>query len=244
MKFVLETRSLTKRFGAREVLADVSLALPAGTITVLLGENGAGKSTLLKLALGVLRPCAGRIEVCGRDPRKAATRRSIGFVPDRPDCYAWMTPRELFRFLAPQYPTWSPRRLSEAVERLGVPMETRFADLSRGEGAKSMLAAALAQAPALLLLDEPFAGLDPLARDELLRAFLECCAPDETTALIATHDLDVAARVADRVALLADGRIEVAGRMNDVLGAGDDPDQVPARLKRLFEADENGRIPA
>ena len=225
MKPILEAVALGQRFGRREVLADLSLTLPPGTITVLLGSNGAGKSTFLRLALGLLRPSAGSVSVCGHDPcRGNVARRSIGFVPDRPDVYGWMTGQELFRFLAPQYPTWNGELAFELAEHMGVPLATRFARLSRGEGTKCMLAAALATSPPLLLLDEPFAGLDPLARDEVLAAFLATLSTETTTTLLATHDLDVASRVADRIALLENGRVQVR------------PNDAPAGLKELYRS--------
>ena len=245
MNSILEAEELTKRFRRRVVLADVTLGLVPGSVTVLLGPNGAGKSTFLRLALGLLKPNGGTMRVLGRDPRRGKhVRQNVGFVPDRPDAYRWMTPCDLFRFLEPQYERWSRRKALALTERLRVPMETPFADLSRGEGTKCMFTAAVAHEPPLLLLDEPFAGLDPLVREEVLRAFLETMAEGGTTALVATHDLDVAARVADRIALLAHGRIELFGTVGEVLDTAHEPADVPAGLKQLLEESRDGRIPA
>ena len=245
MKNLLETCNLAKRFGRRGVLFDVSLTLPRGSITALLGPNGAGKSTLLRLAMGLLKPSDGLVRTLGEDPCRGKTvRRSVGFVPDEPDAYDWMTPTELFGFLEPQYPTWHPPRVAAMVERLRIPMDTRFSALSKGAKMKCMLVAAMAPGPQLLLLDEPFAGLDPLAREELLRAFLETMPRGGTTALVATHDLDVAARVADRVALLADGRLEVCGPIDEVLESDGEPRRVPEALRGLFDGHDERRIPA
>ena len=206
---MFRARGVTKSFGRKRVLDGLDLELAAGTVTALLGENGAGKSTLFKLALGVLKADAGSLVVAGFDPigEPRALRRAVGYVPDKPDVYDWMTLRDLFRFLRPQYPTWDEQRAEALAQSLRIPTRTKFKSLSRGEGMKAMLAAALAPRPKLLLLDEPFAGLDPLVREEVLRGVLGELRGGDHTVLVATHDLDVVARIADRVAILADGRI-------------------------------------
>ena len=232
MSEVFMVEGLCKRFGRREVLRGLDLRVEPGTVTVLLGENGAGKSTLLRLAQGTLKPDAGRVLVLGRDPLREATavRRGIGFVPDVPDAPEWMTPRDLLRFLAPHYPTFDRAHAAALAERLRVPLTTRFRALSRGEGMKAMLVAALAHRPALLLLDEPFAGLDPLAREEVLAGVIESLREERRTVLCTTHDLDVAARIADRIAILAHGRISTHGTVAAVLGK-EEPVQIPAALR-------------
>ena len=199
---------LVKRFRKNRVLDQVDFAPEAGQVTVLLGRNGAGKSTLMKLALGVLKPDGGTLTVCGLDPVKKArdVRRAIGYVPDKPDVYLWMTPGDLFRFLQPQYPTWNRDTVERLSEQLEVPMKTKFRSLSRGEGMKAMLVAAMAHEPELLLLDEPFAGLDPIVREEVLRGVIGEL--KGRTVLCTTHDLDVASRIADAVAILDQGKIE------------------------------------
>jgi ABC-2 type transport system ATP-binding protein len=202
----LSTQGLTKRFGRNAVLTGVDFEAREGSVTVLLGRNGAGKSTLMKLALGVLKADEGTLSVCGLDPvtRPRDVRRIVGYVPDKPDVYNWMTPRDLYRFLKPQYPGWSDENAQRYVEELDVPMKRRFKALSRGEGMKAMLVAALAIRPKLLL-DEPFAGLDAIVREEVLRGVIE--ALSGITVLCTTHDLDVASRIADHVAVLDRGVI-------------------------------------
>jgi ABC-2 type transport system ATP-binding protein len=224
-------QGVSKRFGKRVVLDNLDFALVPGQVTVLLGRNGAGKSTLLRLCLGVLKPEKGRVEVCGHDPVRHAkrVRQLVGYVPDKPDVYDWMTPRELLNFLRPQYPTWNPDRAKRVAEQLSVPMDSPFKALSRGEGMKAMLMAALAPDPALLLLDEPFAGLDPVAREEVLKGVIRA---GEQTILCATHDLDVAARIADRVAVLSKGKIAAHGPAEEVVGAGG---RAPERMKEILE---------
>jgi ABC-2 type transport system ATP-binding protein len=207
---------LLKKRGDRPVLQAVDLELHAGSITVLLGPNGSGKTTLLRSILGLVRPDAGSIRVLDLPPygRRAksstlrAARREIGFVPDVPDVPSWMSARDLFRFLRPQYPDWNDERAERVARDLGLDLDRPFAALSRGEGTRAMLAAALAPAPCLCLFDEPFSGVDPLGREALLRAFLSEARLEDGAALITTHDLEVAARIADRIVVLRDGRLE------------------------------------
>ena len=196
-------------YGRREVLRGVSLDVPEGSTTVLLGGNGEGKTTLLRLGLGVLAARRGSVRILGLDPVKKAraVRERVGFVPATPDVYGWMKVPDLFRFLAAHYPTWSAARAAALAKALDVPVDRAFKHLSRGQGMKAMLAAALAPDPEVLLLDEPFAGLDPLVREEVLRQVITAVGDRPRTVLCVTHDLDVAARIADRIALMAGGRI-------------------------------------
>jgi len=223
---------ISMRFGKRQVLSGLDFTLQPGCVTVLLGRNGAGKSTFFRLALGMLKPGAGSLTVCDLSPLKKAraVRQRIGYVPDKPDVYDWMTPRELYRFLAPQYPTWNEDVVARTAAQLGVPLDARFGGLSRGEGMKAMLVAALAPQPPLLLLDEPFAGLDPVAREDVLKGVIRA---DEHTVLCSTHDLDVAARIADRVAILSGGKIAAHGPVDEILGT--EAGRAPERMKALLE---------
>ena len=230
---------LTHRFKKEAALSDVSFALPPGTITVLLGENGAGKSTLLKLLLGLLKPTEGRVHVLGEDPvtKGRFVRERTGFVPDAPDAPKWMTPRELYRFLDPQYPRWDAELVARLVERFSLPADTPLKSLSRGQAAKAMLVAALAPRPDVLLFDEAFSGLDPVARKELLSGFLEELRLEEVCVLLATHDLELAARVADRILVLAGGRIRAEGTLEEVFPDFETvekalPDELYGLLKR------------
>ena len=234
MEKVLSYHDVELRFGKKTVLEKLDLDVEAGAVTVMLGTNGVGKSTLLRLALGVLKPQRGTVRVFGRDPVRAARtlRQNIGYVPDVPDVWGWMTVREFYRFLAPQYRDWCAARAKRLAERLELPLETRFRALSRGQGMKAMLVAALAHDPDLLLLDEPFGGLDPLAREELLAGVLSELRTGEHTILLTTHELELAARCADRVAIVHEGRIELAGSLDDLLGP--EAHRVPEELHNLL----------
>jgi ABC-2 type transport system ATP-binding protein len=137
---------------------------------------------------------------------------------------------DLFRFLAAHYPTWSAPRAQQLIKALDVPLDRAFKHLSRGEGMKAMLAAALAPDPEVLLLDEPFAGLDPLVREEVLRQVIAAVGDRPRTVLCITHDLDVAARIADRVALMSGGRITKEGPASEFTAAREEA-PTPASLR-------------
>ena len=172
-------------------------------------------------------------------------RRAIGFVPSVPDAYGWMTVQDLFKFLKPQYPGWDQAKGLDLIERLEVPLSQRFADMSRGEGMKAMLCAALAPDPRILLLDEPFAGLDPLVREEVLSSVLGELQDGRRTILCATHDLDVAARIADRVVLLRQGRCAAHDTLEGILGDRE-PNRIAQRLQGVLKEtfrDEEVELP-
>jgi ABC-2 type transport system ATP-binding protein len=234
----LAAKGLTMRFRRRVVLDRLDWEVAPGTTTVLLGENGAGKSTLFRLALGLLEPQEGAVEVLARSPRRepTAVRRLVGYVPSEPDAYPWMTVLDLFRFLSAHHPRWSHERARSLAASLDVPTDVRFRHLSRGQGMKAMLAAALAPDPEVLLLDEPFAGLDPMVRDDVLRGVLGGLRDGRRTVVCATHELDAAARIADRVAILARGRIAKEGTLADVLGTDEEPADAPRRLHDVLAA--------
>ncbi len=233
---VLCAAGLTKSYGRTTVLKSLDFELQPGEVTVLLGANATGKSTLMRLALGTLESNAGTLEVLGRDPirQQGEVLQRVGYVPSVPDVYDWMRPDDLFRFLRPQYLTWNESLCTELSERLQLPGGTTFGKMSRGQGMKTMLVAALAHQPELLLLDEPFAGLDPLVRDEVLHGVISTLRAEACTVLCATHDLEITSRIADRVAILADGRISRHGPLEAILAT---QNPIPVGLKEALLAD-------
>lgn len=236
-----------KAFRRSPVLRGLDLEVEPGSCTVLLGRNGTGKSTLMRLALGVLRPSAGQFCVAGLDPARQpdAMRQRVGYVPDRPDAPRWMTVARLFEFAAAHYPTWNRATARELTDQFDVPTDTRLGDMSLGQSMKAMMALALAAEPRVLLLDEPFAGLDPVVREDVLRAVIGALRDGERTVLCATHELDIAARIADRVAVLEDGLIATHGALAEVLGERDegmDTAAAPQGLQRVMAAHARGRV--
>ena len=205
----IEAKGVAYAFGRRRVLHGLDLALAAGSTTVLLGANGAGKTTLLRLLCGLLKPAEGCVAVLGIDPVRERDRLSarLGFVPDAPDAWPWMTAEELGRFLAAHHPRWDEALAKDLRASMRVPANRRLRDMSRGEATKAMLATTLAHQPEVLLLDEPFGGLDPIAHEEILECVVRSLEVGTRTVLVSTHDLDVAARLGDQVAVLSNGRI-------------------------------------
>ena len=149
--------------------------------------------------------------------------------------------RELLRFERAHYGTWDDAEAERLVTVLEVPDDIELRAMSRGQATKAMLCLALAHRPALLLLDEPFSGIDPVARDEVLRAVISALDGAQRTVLCATHELDVAARIADRVAILRDGRIARHGALAEILDCGDEADAAPRRLAEEFAAATQGQ---
>lgn len=206
---VIATRGLTCRFGRNQVLRGVDLEVPEGSVTALLGRNGEGKSTLLRILIGFLPQDAGDARVLDLDPRRKGPelRSRVGYVPERLELPPWMSIADHLRFLRPFYPTWNDDEVARLVDRLGLDPSARIRDLSKGFRTKHLLLCALAHEPRLLLLDEPFSGLDPVLRGDVMGAVLDHLREDGRTVVLVSHSLVDVERVADRVALLDQGRI-------------------------------------
>ncbi len=224
-EIVLLAHEVEKRFGERRVLNGVDWEVPRGSIVGLLGRNAAGKTTLLKLVLGLLRADHGQIELLGEDPWEFsdATKARIGYVPQEYHPYPWMTPREVLDYIAAFYPHWDALLIDELIHRWQLDTDQPTKDLSVGQRQKLGLLAALGNRPELLILDEPAASLDPAARRAFLELILEVVSEGERTVIFSTHILSDLERVADRVAILRDGRIVY----------DDELDSLKDRVKRM-----------
>lgn len=168
---VITIQSMSKSFGKRKILEDVSLTVAPGQTFAFLGRNGAGKSTTIRMLLGLLRPDAGQIRVLGLDPATDAIeiRRRVGYLAEDQVMFGWMRVEELIAFTAPFYPTWDVAWARELSQRFELPMQTRVKNLSKGQNVRVGLLLALAHRPRLVILDDPTLGLDPIMRKEFLR---------------------------------------------------------------------------
>lgn len=215
---VIEIRGLTRHFGKKAALHDVSLSVPRGCVFGLVGENGAGKTTLLKHLLGLLKAQVGSVRVFGRDPVEdpVGVLGRIGCLSEDRDLPDWMRVDELLRYMQAFYPTWDERYADELCRSFELEPRQRVRMLSRGQRARAGLVTALAHRPDLLVLDEPSSGLDPVVRQDILGAIVRTVADEGRTVLFSSHLLDEVERVADRLALVHDGRIVLCDSLDQI----------------------------
>ena len=212
---------LGKRFGSRWALRDCSLEIPAGTVTALVGPNGAGKTTLLQLAVGLTRPSAGAVSVLGRSPRHDAATLlpRLGFVAQEHPLYKGFSIAEMLTFGRKLNPSWDDVFARERVEALGLPLDQKAGKLSGGQQAQVALTLALAKRPELLLLDEPVASLDPLARREFMQSVMEAVAETGMTVVLSSHIVADLERVCDHLVILSTAEVELAGGIESIVAS-------------------------
>jgi ABC-2 type transport system ATP-binding protein len=206
---VISARQVCRRFGNKEVLRDVDLEIPRGSVVGLLGKNATGKSTLIKCLLGLLRIDDGTMTVFNEDPwwLSAESKANLGYVPQEVSLYGWMRVRQILEYTAAYYPQWNAALADQLVRQWELPPKDRVATLSPGQLQKLAIVLALSHEPDLLVLDEPVGSLDPVARRDFLRTILDIAQSETRTILFSTHITSDLERVADRVAILRDGRI-------------------------------------
>ena len=216
----VETIGLGKRYRRTWGLQDCSFALPQGRVAALVGPNGAGKSTLLRMLAGISTPSTGTMNVLGLSPRTQsfeALSRMAYLDQDRP-LYKDFRVEEILRFGRELNPRWDGARARRHLEELRIPLESRIGKLSGGQQAQVALTMCLAKRPELLLLDEPVAALDPLARENLMQILLESVEDDGTTVLLSSHAVADLATICDYVIILSSSRVQFAGELDHVLG--------------------------
>jgi ABC-2 type transport system ATP-binding protein len=220
MNAVISTHALTKRFRRHEALSEVTLDVPEGAVYALLGPNGAGKTTTLQILMNLQRPSGGSAEVLGVDSRRlrAQDRERIGYVSENQKLPVWMTLDQLIDFCRPLYPSWDAELADRLVRTLDLPRGRKLRAFSRGMKMKAALVVSLAYRPRLLLLDEPFSGLDPVVRDQMVEALVGIAAQDGTTTLVSSHDIAEIENVADRAGFLNDGRLSLSESLDSLLG--------------------------
>src|SRR5712691_5889855 len=218
MPAVLETKALTKRFGKVEALRECEVALPAGKVTGLVGPNGAGKTTLLQLAVGLRRASSGTIRVLDIDPAEetVALLLRVGYVgQDRP-LYLDLTVTETLELGRRLNAHWDQEFARSRLARFEIPLDRAVRSLSTGQRAQVALTLALGKRPELLLLDEPVANLDPVARLDLLEELMGAVAEDGPAVVLSSNVLSDVERVCEHVVILANGRVSVAGDIDEL----------------------------
>ena len=213
MSDILRTIDLSKRYRRNVALDRLNLDVPEGSVYGLVGPNGAGKTTTIKLLMNLCEPTAGRAEVFGRDSRRLSPLdlTQIGYVSENQEMPEWMTVEYLMTYLKPFYPSWDDARAAELLRQFDLPPGRKLRELSHGMRRKAALASSLAYRPRLIVLDEPFTGLDALVRDELIEGVLGNA--DGATIFISSHDLAEIETFASHIGYLDRGRLHFSEEM-------------------------------
>jgi ABC-2 type transport system ATP-binding protein len=220
MSAVIETSGLGKQYRRTWALRDCTLAVPAGHVVGLVGPNGAGKTTLLRLATGMLAPTRGTITVLGQRPAAGPAQLArVGFVAQDTAVYARMTVADHLRLGAWLNPGWDDDLARQRIGQLALDPKQRAGSLSGGQRAQLALTVAMAKRPELLILDEPVASLDPLARREFLRGLMEAVAEQRLSVLLSSHLVADLERVCDYLIVLVASQVRVAGEVSDLLAS-------------------------
>ncbi|WP_248961834.1 ABC transporter ATP-binding protein [Sphaerisporangium perillae] len=236
MTSVLEAQALGRKYGKRWALRECTIDIPAGHVVGLVGPNGAGKTTLLKLACGQLEPSAGGVTVLGGRPAGTPAQLArVGFVAQDTPVYAGLTVADHLRLGARLNPRWDEAMARERIAQLGLAPAQRAGKLSGGQRAQLALTLGLAKRPELLILDEPVASLDPLARREFMQHLMEATVEHQFSVVLSSHLVSDLERVCDFLIVLVDSRVQVAGEVDRLLathhrltGPRRDPDRLPA----------------
>jgi ABC-2 type transport system ATP-binding protein len=214
---VIRLNHVTKQFGSTVALDGVSLDVPRGVVFALLGENGAGKTTAIRILLGLEQADEGQAEVLGLDSQRHGTeiRRRIGYVPDRPTLYEWMTVDEIGWFTGGFYAEGFQDEFRRLADDFALPRGRRIKHLSKGMRAKVALSLAMAHKPEVLILDEPTSGLDTMVRREFLESMVDWAARGQTV-LLSSHQISEVERVADIVAIVRRGRVLLVESLDEL----------------------------
>jgi ABC-2 type transport system ATP-binding protein len=234
-----------RRYGDFWALRDCTLALPAGSITAVVGPNGAGKSTLLNMLVGLLRPSAGQLLVDGDEPAGTPAFLSrVGYLAQDSPLYRDYRVEDMLRFGRAMNPAWDDALARERLAAAEVPLRRRAGKLSGGQRAQVALALALAKRPRVLILDEPLAALDPLARRDFLRSLLDSAVATGLTVLLSSHLIGELARVCDHLVVIRNGRLRLAGELDElraehhwVAGSHDDTARLPNAVKVISRSE-------
>lgn len=213
----IRTENLIKKFWRVRALNGLNLDVPEGSVYAMVGPNGAGKTTAIKILMNIFGPTRGRAEVLGMASARIAGRAftSIGYVSENQKLPEWMRVGALLEYLRPFYPSWDRTLEDELIKQFDLPRDRKLGNLSRGMRMKAALASALAYHPKLIVLDEPFTGLDPLVRDELIHGLLERA--EESTILVSSHDIAEIESFASHVGYLEQGRLRFSEELSQLV---------------------------
>ncbi|HBG62430.1 MAG: ABC transporter ATP-binding protein [Omnitrophica WOR_2 bacterium GWF2_38_59] len=216
--FIVEVKSVSKNFNGKSVLNDLSLNVPKGSVFGLLGKNGSGKTTLIKCLLGLLKPQKGEVVTIGDNPLKFknGTKEKLGYVPQADRIYPWLTVRQAIDYTETFYTVWDAELVNKLVSIWELKETDKVGMLSEGQVQKLSIILSLGHRPELLVFDEPVASLDPAARRQFIKMILDLVADRECTIFFSTHITTDLERVADRVALLKDGKIDFCGGLDEL----------------------------
>lgn len=248
MTAAVETRELGKRYGSRWALADCTLAIPTGRVVGLVGPNGAGKTTLLSLAAGLLSPTSGSITVLGAAPAASGRHMArIGFVAQDTPLYSNLSVADHLRLGARLNPGWDSGLAQSRLEQIDLDLNQSAGSLSGGQKAQLALTLATAKRPELLLLDEPVASLDPLARRQFLQLLMEIVAESQVSVVLSSHVVADLERVCDYLIVLVSSRVQIDGEIEKVqaehhrlIGPRRDLSTLP-KSQRVIEASQTDR---
>lgn len=210
MNHAIETIGLTKRFGETVAVKDLNLTVPEGSIFAFLGPNGAGKTTTIKTLVNIIRPTEGSATVLGVDSLKLGPEEfaQIGYVSENQEMPEWMRVGQFLDYCRAMYPAWDDGFCRDLINQFDLPINQKLKSLSRGMRMKATLVSSLAYRPKLLILDEPFTGLDPLVREEFISGMLDITENENWTIFISSHDIDDVERLADWVGIIDKGLLK------------------------------------
>jgi ABC-2 type transport system ATP-binding protein len=239
MTAIVEAHALGKRYGARQALSDCTVSIPPGHVVGLVGPNGAGKSTLLKLACGLLHPTTGSITVLGGRPGSGPEQiAKVGYLAQDAPVEPSLTIADHLKLGAHLNPRWDKALAAGRIDSLGLDPKQRAGKLSGGQRAQLALTMATSKQPELLILDEPVASLDPLARRDFLKLLMETVADQGTSVILSSHLISDLERVCDYLVVLATAQIRLAGEVEQLTAAHRwitctrrDPDALPADVE-------------
>ncbi len=236
----IEAVGLGKRYGATWALRDCTVEVPAGSVTALVGPNGAGKTTLLQLAVGLSVPTAGEVRVLGHAPRResSALLPQLGFVAQEHPLYRGLTVAETLKVGRQLNPSWDTAAAEQRLDQLGLPPHQKVGKLSGGQQAQVALTLALAKRPKLLVLDEPVASLDPLARREFLQTTMEAAVDTGMTVVLSSHIIADLERVCDHLIILSQAETQLVGPIDEVVASHrllTGPRSDPATVARVHQ---------